>query len=184
MHFHFVCKGSAFLVNMQVLCVFAHAINASARENQRIRWQIVHGGDIGNRQPAFCIPLVYLWYRINQYASDAYVLSLKEHHIRISMTEDSNPTDNGLAERVNGILKTEWIYNRPAYKNLQEAQIEIVHIIDIYNNIRPHRSINMRTPMSVYLQDESRIPKTIWKEQNWGRAAPSSLCHAWQREEG
>ena len=119
-----------------------------------------------------------------QYASDAYVLSLKEHHIRISMTEDSNPTDNGLAERVNGILKTEWIYNRTAYRNLREAQIEIAHIIDLYNNVRPHRSIDMCTPMSVYLQDASRTPQAAWNEHNWSRAAPSSLCHAWQREEG
>lgn len=112
-----------------------------------------------------------------QYASDAYVLSLKEHHIRISMTEDSNPTDNGVAERVNGILKTEWIYNRPAYRNLQEAQIDIAHIIDLYNNVRPHRSIDMCTPMSVYLQDENRTPQALWEEQNWARAAPFSLCH-------
>ena len=37
LHFHFVCKGSAFFANMQVLCAFAHAIEVSARENQRIR---------------------------------------------------------------------------------------------------------------------------------------------------
>ena len=100
------------------------------------------------------------------------------------MTEDSNPTDNGVAERVNGILKTEWIYNRPTYRNLQEAQIDIAHIIDLYNNVRPHRSIDMCTPMSVYLQDASRTPQAAWDEHNWARAAPSSLCYAWQREEG
>ena len=49
---------------MQDLCVFAHALEVSVRENQRIRWRIVHGGDKGNKPPAFCVPLVYLWYRI------------------------------------------------------------------------------------------------------------------------
>ena len=38
-----VCKGSAFFANMQALCVFAHAVEVSARENQWIRRQIVHG---------------------------------------------------------------------------------------------------------------------------------------------
>ena len=37
------CKGSAFFANMQALCVFAHAVEVSMRENQRIRQQIVHG---------------------------------------------------------------------------------------------------------------------------------------------
>ena len=50
---------------MQALCAFVHAINASVHENQWIRRRIVHGGDKGNKPPAFCIPLVYLWYRIN-----------------------------------------------------------------------------------------------------------------------
>ena len=50
---------------MQTLCAFAHASEVSMRENQRIRWRIVHGGDKGNKSPAFCIPLVYLWSRIN-----------------------------------------------------------------------------------------------------------------------
>ena len=50
---------------MQALCAFAHAVEVIVRENQRIRRRIVHGGDKGNKSPAFCIPLVYLWYRIN-----------------------------------------------------------------------------------------------------------------------
>ena len=50
---------------MQVLCAFAHAINASVHENQRVRRRNVHGGDKGEYAPVFCLPLVYLWYRIN-----------------------------------------------------------------------------------------------------------------------
>lgn len=45
--------------------------------------------------------------RGTQYACDAYVQELPEHHIRISMTERSEHTDNAVAERINGILKTE-----------------------------------------------------------------------------
>ena len=36
--------------------------------------------------------------------------ALVEHHIRISMTECYKPTDNAVAERMNGILKVEWTY--------------------------------------------------------------------------
>ena len=53
---------------MQDLCAFAHAAEVSVHENQWIRWRIVHGRDKGNKSPAFCIPLVYLWYRINYFA--------------------------------------------------------------------------------------------------------------------
>ena len=45
-----------------------------------------------------------------QYCCDTYVGMLKSHGITISMTEDYKPTDNAIAERVNGILKTECIY--------------------------------------------------------------------------
>ena len=97
-----------------------------------------------------------------QYASDAYTLLLKEHHIRISMCEDYNPTDNGLAERVNGIIKTEWLYTMPAFNNIEEARDTIIDIIDTYNNVRPHLSLNMMTPMAVYKDDPSITPAARW----------------------
>lgn len=85
-----------------------------------------------------------------QYACDEYTMVLQSHHIRISMTEDSNPTDNGLAERVNGIIKGEFIETLPSPKNRYEAQMLVEHAIDIYNNVRPHLKLNMQTPSSVY----------------------------------
>jgi hypothetical protein len=48
---------------MQALCAFAHALEVSVRENQRIRWRIVHGENKGEYATEFCIPLVYLWYK-------------------------------------------------------------------------------------------------------------------------
>ena len=47
---------------MQALCAFAHANEVSMRENQRIRWRIVHGERLGEYATEFCIPLVFLWY--------------------------------------------------------------------------------------------------------------------------
>lgn len=88
--------------------------------------------------------------RGSQYACDAYIRTLQEHHIRISMTESYEPTDNAVAERMNGILKTEWIYGRSLFKDEQEARKEIAQMINFYNDQRPHMSIGMKKPMDVY----------------------------------
>ena len=85
-----------------------------------------------------------------QYACDAYIRILMEHHIRISMTEDSKPTDNAVAERMNGTLKNEWIYAMSLFKDEEDARMQIAGMIDFYNNERPHMSIGMKKPMDVY----------------------------------
>ena len=63
------------------------------------------------------------------------------------MTEDYKPTDNAIAERVNGIIKQEWLYRMKRPKNLDDACRIIRDIIDIYNNKRPHMSNGMMTPV-------------------------------------
>ena len=88
-----------------------------------------------------------------QYCCFQYVEELNNHHIRISMTEDSDPTDNGIAERVNGIVKNEFIDPLPTPRNLQEAQLMVEHAIHTYNHLRPHISLSMRTPAQVYIGD-------------------------------
>ena len=62
------------------------------------------------------------------------------------MTEDYKPTDNAIAERVNGIIKQEWLYRMKRPKDLEEAQNIIRDIVDFYNNKRPHMSNGMMTP--------------------------------------
>ena len=89
-----------------------------------------------------------------QYCCDDYILRLKSHSIRISMTEDSNPTDNGVAERVNGIIKNEFLEPLPTPKNLQEALPMVQHAVHTYNHLRPHLSLDMRTPAQVYMGDD------------------------------
>lgn len=100
--------------------------------------------------------------RGSQYACDAYTDVLMRHHIRISMTESYKPTDNAVAERMNGILKTEWIYGRSLFKDEQDAEIQIAEMIDFYNNGRPHMSISMKKPMDVYEGEEPG--KCLWKK--------------------
>ena len=57
--------------------------------------------------------------RGSQYCCNAYVARLKEIHASISMTEDYKPTDNAIAERVNGIIKEEWLYHMKRPRTLK-----------------------------------------------------------------
>lgn len=61
------------------------------------------------------------------------------------MTENGDPLETAIAERVNGILKSEWLN-----KNMPDTKWEtaplLAGIIHAYNFKRPHLSINMLTP--------------------------------------
>ena len=85
--------------------------------------------------------------RGSQYCSNAYIDILNSINASISMTEDYKPTDNAIAERVNGIIKQEWLYRMKRPKNLDDACRIIRDIIDFYNNKRPHMSNGMKTPV-------------------------------------
>lgn len=90
-----------------------------------------------------------------QYCCDGYTSKLKEHHIRISMTEDSNPTDNAVAERVNGIIKNEFLELMPTPRNITEALPLVHHAVHTYNTIRPHLSLGMCTPTQIYYKNNN-----------------------------
>ena len=81
-----------------------------------------------------------------QYCCNDYVARLNGLGINISMTEDYCPTDNAIAERVNGIIKQEWLYRMKRPKGTREARELIRSIVDFYNNRRPHMSNCMKTP--------------------------------------
>jgi putative transposase len=74
-----------------------------------------------------------------------YVNILNSKGIRISMTENGDPLENAIAERVNGILKVEWIYDQ-RFESLPQVQGYVRQIIGIYNRERPHSSVEMLTP--------------------------------------
>lgn len=65
-----------------------------------------------------------------QYCSDKYVSRLKASGIAISMTENGDPLENAIAERVNGILKTEWL-NRNVPTTRADAIMSIPGIIEL-----------------------------------------------------
>jgi len=94
-----------------------------------------------------------------QYCSNDYVALLKQHHARISMTQNGDPYENAMAERVNGILKTELISE--SYTDLKVAMQHIARCITVYNYKRVHSSINWQIPNTVHTQTGPQIKK--WK---------------------
>lgn len=92
-----------------------------------------------------------------QYCSDDYVQILIDNDIAISMTENSDPYENAIAERVNGILKHEFSIG-DGFKNHLMALHEIKKSIYIYNHKRPHRSCEMLTPEKAHLNGKYKLP--------------------------
>lgn len=80
-----------------------------------------------------------------QYASLVYTDLLRTNGIRISMTENGDPKENAIAERVNGILKQEFL-NHLTFESILQLKPVLDKAIAFYNNNRPHRSLDMLTP--------------------------------------
>ena len=95
-----------------------------------------------------------------QYCSAAYVAELKKHNIMISMTQSGDPLENAIAERANGILKTEWLY-KMKIPTIEKCKEEMKRIILFYNTERPHMSIGNKTPEVVH--GETGGQKRCWR---------------------
>ena len=80
-----------------------------------------------------------------QYCSGDYVKALKNEGIEISMAEAGNPYENAIAERVNGILKDEFLLDR-TQEDVEAARRGVRQAVRAYNTLRPHRSIALMTP--------------------------------------
>lgn len=97
-----------------------------------------------------------------QYCSADYIKKLTENNVQISMTENGDPYENAVAERINGILRYEFLII-DGFKNHQEAMAVIKDSIEIYNEYRPHMSCQMLTPNATHMQKEITIKK--WKKK-------------------
>ncbi len=97
-----------------------------------------------------------------QYCSHEYVKLLKKNNIQISMTESGDPLDNALAERINGIIKGEYL---DAYEvsNIEQAKALLENVVELYNTDRPHMSISNLTPEEVHQSLQSLKTERKWK---------------------
>lgn len=84
-----------------------------------------------------------------QYCSTSYVNFAKKHNMTMSMTEQYDPYENAVAERINETLKYEYgLKNK--IKDTKTAQKIVKQAVNIYNNLRPHLSLNMQKPSMVH----------------------------------
>ena len=97
------------------------------------------------RQVPKGIALIHHSDRGIQYCSYDYTDLLKKHGVRISMTEQNHVYENSLAERVNGILKEEFMLSETLV-SYEIARSMVKESIQIYNQERPHLSLNYETP--------------------------------------
>lgn len=93
-------------------------------------------------------PLVHHSDRGIQYCSADYQALHAQHGITCSMTDGYDCYQNALAERVNGILKGEFLLHKP--RNLKEARQMVKQSIRLYNEKRPHLSLQYKTPDAVH----------------------------------
>lgn len=86
----------------------------------------------------------------------------------ISMTEESDPYENAIAERVNGILKDEFSLDKK-FSSYEAACKAVEDAIRNYNERRPHASCDYLTPTQAHLQsgELKRRWKTYYKKQSF-----------------
>ncbi|GEQ85377.1 hypothetical protein ULMS_08850 [Patiriisocius marinistellae] len=116
---------------------------SSLSENIEHKQQLMHHSDRGT-----------------QYCSNEYVKLLKSDDIKISMTENGDPLENAIAERINGLIKEEYL-NDYQVNNIKEARELLDTVIKLYNNERPHMSLGNLKPNQVH-QSNLKTEK-LWK---------------------
>lgn len=105
-------------------------------------------------------PLTHHSDRGVQYCSEKYVKLLQDNEVLISMTENGDPLENAIAERMNGILKEEYLnHSKPVDK--KQAKERLDRAIKLYNEHRPHLSIGLLTPELVH--SKNLQTEKLWK---------------------
>ena len=109
--------------------------------------------------------------RGSQYCSSMYVNMLKKEGIKISMTENGDPLENAIAERINGIIKGEYLFDYLIKTLLNEKEV-LKSVVKLYNEDRPHSSIGNAVPSQVHNNDTDIEIKRLWKNYY----QPSQTC--------
>jgi hypothetical protein len=78
------------------------------------------------------------------------------------MTENGDPLENAIAERVNGIIKDEYLETYDI-DNIIEAKGLLKTVVQLYNNERPHMSIGNLTPNQIHHSNKPIKTEKLWK---------------------
>ena len=119
-----------------------------AKANERALKRALDGVD-----PEQLAGLVHHSDRGSQYSSERYLQMLRGHKIQISMGESA--TDNAFAERINGIIKGEYLQRWPL-KSFRQLCGKTKRAVSDYNNKRHHGALGRRSPAQ-FEQDYWRL---------------------------
>jgi len=107
---------------------------AMAFKNRQYKTKLIHHSDRGS-----------------QYCCKEYQEKLRLMHVKTSMTEKSDPYTNAIAERINGIIKQEFMLEKKCC-SLIELKTLVDQAVYSYNYLRPHLSCHMLTPIKMHQQ--------------------------------
>ena len=122
----------------------------------------------GNKE----LPLIHHSDRGLQYCANAYQNLLMKKKIKCSMTQNSDPYENAVAERINGILKQEFFIDNLS-QTLTITKSLVKNAIEIYNEKRPHYSNYMLTPNQMHKQNT--IKMRTYKRKNTSKNVFASV---------
>ena len=88
-----------------------------------------------------------------QYCNPKYTSFAESNNITMSMTEQYDPYENAVAERINRTIKYEYGLKQ-TIKNTDMAKKLINQAVYIYNNLRTHCSLNYRKPAEVHVNPD------------------------------
>jgi transposase InsO family protein len=101
-----------------------------------------------------------------QYCNPAYIKALSNANINVSMTQKYDPYENAVAERVNGILKTEYEIS-DGFIDYKDAKREIKHVIWLYNTDRPHLSCEMLVPVIAHERENYELKRWTTRKKTY-----------------
>jgi putative transposase len=102
------------------------------------------------------LPLIHHSDRGLQYCADQYQNVLSKNNILCSMTQNSDPYENAVAERINGILKQEFMIDKYE-QNMETMKVIVKEAVEIYNQNRPHFSNYLLTPNQMHKQNKLKM---------------------------
>ena len=124
------------------------ALNKAIKNQEPVLKSIIHHSDRGL-----------------QYCSDECQRILEKNNIKCSMTQNSDPYENAVAERINGILKQEFDIDKFDVETKIKRKI-VDESIKIYNELRPHFSNHYLTPNQMHKQEKLKIKTYKNKNQS------------------
>jgi putative transposase len=169
----YICVGYDFNYLSLITDAYSHKIVGYCLYPNLSAQGCMHALDMALKsRTKFLSDIIHHSARGTQYCSFEYVLELKESNIAISMTQDGEGYENQIAERMNGILKTEFNLSR-IFKSHEDAKLAVQLSIEAYNNKRPHLSCGYLTPMQAHESDVELQRK--WKNYRTRKLSDQTL---------